>query len=78
MARTKIIPSEGLLSDLEYLSTTLKTKRVADFIFHWYRPCLDYEKGRMFERGCDMHLDSHPCYEYIEWCGCMFCILMLV
>ena len=39
------------LPELEYHSTTLKTKRVADFTCHWYRPCLDYEKGKMFERG---------------------------
>ncbi len=32
---------------------TLKTKRIADFTCHWYRPCLDYEKGKMFEQGKD-------------------------
>ena len=29
------------LPELEYNSTTLKTKRVADFICHWYRPCIE-------------------------------------
>lgn len=64
------------LPELEYHSTTLKTKRVADFTCHWYRPCLDYEKGKMFERGRELHLEPHPCYEYIGRCSCMFCVLM--
>ncbi|MCI8747942.1 MAG: phosphoadenosine phosphosulfate reductase family protein, partial [Lachnospiraceae bacterium] len=53
------------LPELEYHSTTLKTKRVADFTCHWYRPCLDYEKGKMFEQGKELKLEPHPCYGYI-------------
>lgn len=64
------------LPELEYHSTTLKTRRVAGFTCHWYRPCLDYEKGKMFERGRELHLEPHPCYEYIGRCSCMFCVLM--
>lgn len=75
MARTKIIPPERL-PELEYHSTTLRTKRVADFTCHWYRPCPDYEKGKMFERRRELHLEPHPCYEYIGRCSCMFCVLM--
>lgn len=61
---------------LEYHSTTLKTTRIADFICHWYRPCLDYEKGKMFEWGRQLNIDPHPCYEYLGRCSCMFCMLM--
>lgn len=61
---------------LEYHSTTLKTTRVADFICHWHRPCLDYEKGKMFEWGRQLNIDPHPCYEYLGRCSCMFCMLM--
>lgn len=64
------------LLELEYHSTTLKTKRTGDFTCHWYRPCLDYQKGKMFEFGRELHLDPHPCYEYIGRCSCMFCVLM--
>lgn len=64
------------LPELEFHSTTLKTKRVADFTCHWYRPCLDYEKGKMFEWGKELRLDPHPCYEYIGRCSCMFCMFM--
>ena len=64
------------LPELEYHSTTLKTKRVADFTCHWYRPCLDYEKGKMFEQGKELKLDPHPCYEYVGRCSCMFCMFM--
>lgn len=64
------------LPELEYHSTTLKTKRVADFTCHWYRPCLDYEKGAMFEKGKELHLEPHPCYEYCSRCSCMFCMFM--
>lgn len=64
------------LPELEYHSTTLKTKRVADFTCHWYRPCLDYKKGKMFEYGREIHLEPHPCYEYVWRCSCLFCILM--
>lgn len=68
--------SRSKLPELEYHSTTLKTKRVADFTCHWYRPCLDYEKGKMFEQGHLMKLDPHPCYEYCGRCSCMFCVFM--
>ena len=64
------------LPELEYHSTTLKTKRVADFTCHWYRPCLDYEKGKMFEQGRELKLEPHPCYEYVGRCSCMFCMFM--
>ena len=64
------------LPELEYHSTTLKTTRVADFTCHWYRPCLDYEKGKMFEMGKALGLDAHPCYEYLGRCSCMGCMFM--
>ena len=64
------------LPEIEYHSTTLKTKRVADFTCHWYRPCLDYEKGKMFEQGKELHLEPHFCYEYLGRCSCMGCMFM--
>lgn len=64
------------LPALEFHSTHLKTKRVADFTCHWYRPCLDFEKGAMFEQGKLLGLDPHPCYEYVGRCSCMFCMFM--
>lgn len=64
------------LPEIEYHSTTLKTKRVADFTCHWYRPCLDYEKGEMFERGKKLGLEPHFCYEYLDRCSCMACMFM--
>lgn len=64
------------LPELEYHSTTLKTKRIGNFVCHWYRPCLDYPKGKMFEQGRELHLQPHPCYEYIGRCSCMFCMFM--
>ena len=64
------------LPELEYHSTTLRTKRLGDFICHWYRPCLDYQQGKMFEQGKELHLETHPCYEYIGRCSCMFCMFM--
>lgn len=30
----------------------------------------------MFERGRELYLEPHPCYEYIGRCSCMFCVLM--
>ena len=68
--------SRSLLPELEYHSTTLKTKRVADFTCHWYRPCLDYEKGKMFEQGKELKLEPHFCYEYLGRCSCMGCMFM--
>lgn len=62
------------LPEFEYHSTTLKTERVAKFECHWYRPVLDYEKGKMFEFGRMMGLDAHPCYGYIDRCSCMICV----
>lgn len=64
------------LPALEYHSTTLKTKRVADFTCHWYRPCLDFEKGKMFEQGRELKLEPHFCYEYLNRCSCMACMFM--
>lgn len=43
---------------------------------HWYRPCLDYQKGKIFKQGRELHLRPHPCYEYIGRCSCMFCMFM--
>jgi 3'-phosphoadenosine 5'-phosphosulfate sulfotransferase (PAPS reductase)/FAD synthetase len=62
------------LPEWEYHSTTLKTTRIADFQCHWYRPCLNYEKGRMFEWGRELGIEPHPCYEYIDRCSCFMCI----
>lgn len=64
------------LPEIEYHSTTLKTKRVADFTCHWYRPCLDFEKGKMFEWGKDLGMEPHFCYEYLDRCSCMACMFM--
>lgn len=69
-------PARAKLPALEYHSTTLKTKRVADFVCHWYRPYLDQEKEKMFELGKRLGLEPHPCYEYVGRCSCMFCMLM--
>lgn len=69
-------PARAKLPALEYHSTTLKTKRIADFICHWYRPCLDLEKGEMFELGRRLGIEPHPCYEYVGRCSCMFCMFM--
>lgn len=49
---------------------------LGDFTCHWYRPCLDYEKGRMFEWGKKLHLEPHFCYEYPGRCSCMACMFM--
>ena len=64
------------LPEIEYHSTTLWTKRKGDFTCHWYRPCLDYEKDRMFEWGKKLHLEPHFCYEYLGRCSCMACMFM--
>lgn len=64
------------LPETEYHSTHLKTKRVADFTCHWHRPCLNYEKGKMFEQGKMLGLEPHFCYEYLERCSCMGCMFM--
>lgn len=69
-------PRRAKLPEIEFHSTSLKTKRVADFECHWYRPCLEYEKGRMFEQGKLLKLDPHPCYEYLNRCSCMICVFM--
>lgn len=68
--------SRAKLPAIEYHSTTLKTKRVADFTCHWHRPCLDYEKGEMFEQGRKLKLEPHFCYEYLGRCSCMACMFM--
>ena len=64
------------LPEIEYHSTTLWTKRKGDFTCHWYRPCLDYEKGRMFEWGKKLHMEPHFCYGYLGRCSCMACMFM--
>lgn len=64
------------LPEIEYHSTTLKTNRKGKFECHWHRPMLDYEKGRMFEFGRKLGIEPHPCYEYLNRCSCMMCILM--
>lgn len=64
------------LPEIEYHRTNLKTERVAKFKCHWYRPCLDYEKGKMFEQSKLLKLEPHPCYEYVDRCSCMFCVFM--
>jgi len=69
-------PRRLRLSEIEYHRTTLKTERVGKFECHWFRPCLDYEKGKMFEQGKQLHIDPHPCYEYVDRCSCMFCVFM--
>jgi len=68
--------SRSNLPEIEYHSTTLKTLRVADFTCHWCRPCLDYEKGKMFEQGKELKLEPHFCYEYLGRCSCMACVFM--
>jgi len=69
-------PRRAKYPELDWHSTTLKTERVGRFIAHWYRPVLDYEKGKMFEYGKGLGIDPHPCYEYVSRCSCMFCIFM--
>jgi 3'-phosphoadenosine 5'-phosphosulfate sulfotransferase (PAPS reductase)/FAD synthetase len=69
-------PRRSRLPEIEYHRTTLKTERVAKFEIHWYRPCLDYEKGQMFEQAKEIRLQAHPCYEYVDRCSCMFCVFM--
>lgn len=68
--------SRAKLPEIEYHSTTLWTKRKGDFTCHWFRPCLDYEKGKMFEQGKELHLEPHFCYEYLGRCSCMACMFM--
>lgn len=68
--------NRALLPDMEYHSTTLWTKRKGDFECHWHRPVLDDEKGKMFELGDRLHIPHHPCYEYVNRCSCMMCVLM--
>ena len=68
--------SRAMLPEIEYHSTTLWTKRKGDFTCHWYRPCLDFEKGKMFEQGKLLHLEPHFCYEYLGRCSCMACMFM--
>lgn len=69
-------PARAGLPELEYHSTTLKTQRAGSFICHWYRPCLELEKGKMFEQGRQLGLEPHPCYGYVGRCSCMFCMFM--
>ncbi len=64
------------LPDLQLHRTTLKTERKGRFTCHWYRPVLEYEKGKMFEWGKSLKLDPHPCYEYVGRCSCMACMFM--
>ena len=69
-------PRRARLPEIEFHRTHLKTERVAKFQCHWYRPCLDYEKGKMFEFAKELKLEPHPCYEYVNRCSCMFCVFM--
>ena len=69
-------PKRFKLSTTQYHNTTLKTTRNGVFTCHWHRPCLEYEKGRMFEYAKEMKLPPHPCYEYVDRCSCMFCVMM--
>lgn len=69
-------PKRAKLSEIEYHRTHLKTERVAKFECHWHRPCLDFEKGHMFEQAKLLKLNAHPCYEYVDRCSCMFCVFM--
>lgn len=62
--------SQGAEHCCRNLSTTVLHK----FECHWFRPVLDYEKGKMFELGKTLGLGAHPCYEYIDRCSCMMCI----
>ena len=70
-------PRREKYPELDWHSTTLKTERKGKFICHWYRPALDYEKGKMFEYGKDLGIDPHPCYRYVSRCSCMFCVFMM-
>lgn len=69
-------PRRARLPEMQLHITTLKTTRKGNFTCHWYRPCLDYEKGKMFEQGKLLGLDPHPCYEYVSRCSCIACVFM--
>jgi len=69
-------PRRARLPEMQLHRTTLKTTRKGTFTCHWYRPCLDYEKGTMFEQGKLLGLDPHPCYEYVSRCSCIACVFM--
>lgn len=69
-------PRRARLPEIEYHRTNLKTERVARFTCHWFRPCLDFDKGKMFEFAKNLKLDPHPCYDYVSRCSCMFCVFM--
>jgi len=69
-------PRRSRLPEIEFHRTTLKTERVGKFECHWFRPCLDFEKGQMFEQAKEIKLEAHPCYEYVDRCSCMFCVFM--
>lgn len=69
-------PRRAKLPAMQVHSTTLKTTRKGNFLCHWHRPVLDYEKGKMFERGRTLGIEPHPCYEYLGRCSCIACVLM--
>lgn len=69
-------PRRAKLPEIQLHRTTLKTERKGRFECHWYRPVLDFEKGKMFEWGRDLGLAPHPCYEFLPRCSCYACILM--
>jgi hypothetical protein len=69
-------PRRAKLPEIDFHNTTLKTERKGKFLCHWYRPCLDDEKGKMFEYGKSIGLEPHPCYEYVSRCSCMACMFM--
>lgn len=55
-------PRRSKLKPLSYHPTHLKTKRKGDFLCHWYRPMLPYEKGKMFEFSREMGIPPHDSY----------------
>ena len=69
-------PKRALLPENKYHRTHLATNRVAEFECHWYRPNLPLEKGHMFEKAKILGLPTHPCYQYLNRCSCMFCFYM--
>lgn len=69
-------PGRAKLPELQYHRTHLKTTRKGNFTCHWYRPVLNYEKGHMFEWGRKLGIPPHPCYEYLDRCSCIACVLM--
>lgn len=62
------------LKHLTYHPTHLKTRRAGEFLCHWYRPALEYEKGKMFERSKELGIPPHDCYtQGLSRCSCIAC-----